>query len=109
MANRRKLNRRDFLRLGLVLAGGTFVAACQEMQTEPVPTATKGIMLKSGIHLNGTNADAWTFRKLIRGSLDNPAACQAVFVDNSSTRVEALVEGSSFSAEVPIHSGADSV
>src|SRR5687768_7625438 len=102
MANRRKLNRRDFLRLSLVLAGGTFVAACQEMQTEPVPTATKGVMLKSGIHLNGRNADAWAFRKPMTGSLENPAACQAVFVANNSTRVDALLEDSSFSAEVPI-------
>jgi glycosidase len=105
----RTLNRRDFLRLSLILAGGAFVATCQEMKNESVPTATKGSMLKSGIHLNGSDADAWTFRKPVTGSLENPATCQAVFIDNNSTRVEALLEGSSFSAEVPIHSGANSV
>jgi glycosidase len=106
---KRPLNRRDFLRLSSLLAGGAFIAACQEMQIEPTPTATKGSMLKSGIHLNGSDADAWTFRKPVTGSLENPAACQAVFVDNNRTRVDAILEGSSFSAEVPIHFGANSV
>jgi cyclomaltodextrinase / maltogenic alpha-amylase / neopullulanase len=103
------LNRRDFLRLSLMLAGGAFAAACQEMKKKPAPTATKGNMLKSGIQLNGSNVDAWTFRKAVTGSLENPAACQAVFIDNNGTRVDALLEGSSFSAEVPIHSGANSM
>ncbi|HZJ22760.1 MAG TPA: hypothetical protein VFD54_05575, partial [Anaerolineales bacterium] len=96
------LNRRDFLRLSLMLAGGAFIVACQEVQSEVTPIATKGNMLKSGIRLNGSSADVWTFRKRAMGSLDNPAACQAVLVDNSNTRVEALLDGSSFSAEVPV-------
>src|SRR5687767_7503013 len=103
----RTLNRRDFLRLSLVLTGGAFVAACQEMQSEVTPTATRGDMLKSGIRLHGSSADVWTFRKRVMGSLDNPVACQVVLVDNSNTRVEALLDGSSFSAEVPIRPGAN--
>jgi glycosidase len=109
MNEKQPLNRRDFLRLSLVLAGSAFIAACKEMQTEPAPALTKGNMLKSGIQLNGSNADAWTFRKAVRGSLENPAACREVFVDNDSTRVEAHLEGSSFSAEVPIRPKTNSV
>ena len=101
------LNRSDFLRLSLVLAGGAFVAACGETELEPTPT--KGIILKSGIRLNGSKVDAWTFHKKVTGSLENPASCQAVFVANNGTRVDALLDGSSFSAEVPIHPGANSV
>src|SRR5688500_10626849 len=101
------LNRRDFLRLSLMLAGGAFIVACQEVQSEVTPIATKGNMLKSGIRLNGSSADVWTFRKRALGSLDITAACQAVLVDNSNTRVEALLYGSSFSAEVPIRPGAN--
>ena len=104
MPGRTLLNRRDFLRLSLVLAGGAFIAACGKTELEPTPT--KGILLKSGIRLNGSDADAWTFRKMVMGSLENPAACQAVFVDNN-TRVEALLDGSSFSAEVPIWPGSN--
>src|SRR5688572_23942572 len=101
------LNRRDFLRLSLMLAGGAFMVACQEVQSEVTPIAIKGNMLKSGIRLNGSSADVWTFRKRAMGSLDNPAACQVVLVDNSNTHVEALLYGSSFSAEVPIRPGAN--
>src|SRR5687768_7009790 len=98
------LNRRDFLRLSVLLAGGAFVAACQEMKLELTSTAT---MLKSGIRLNGNSAEVWTFRKLVMGSLENPAACQAVLVDNSNTRVGAMLDGPSFSAEVPIRPGSN--
>jgi len=101
------LNRRDFLRLSLMLAGGAFIVACQEVQSEVTPIATKGNMLKSGIRLNGSSADVWTFRKRVMGSLDNPVACQVVLVDNSNTRVDAILEDLSFSAEIPIGTGAN--
>ena len=103
----RALNRRDFLRLSLVLAGGAFIATCDEVKLELTPT--KEVLLKSGIRLNGGEADAWVFRKSVSGRLDNPAVCQAVLVDNSNTRVNALIEGSSFSAEVPIRPGENPV
>ena len=64
-------------------------------------------MSKSGIRLHGSSADVWTFRKRVMGSVDNPAACQAVLFDNSNTRVDATLEDLSFSAEVPIWNGAN--
>jgi cyclomaltodextrinase / maltogenic alpha-amylase / neopullulanase len=103
----RLIHRREFLRLSLVMAGGALAAACQKAQSGLTPTATQGISLKSGIHLNGGNADAWTFSKLVSGSLENPAACRAIWIDNGGVRVQAGLDGQSFSASVPIQSGAN--
>src|SRR5688572_14832300 len=107
----RPLNRRDFLRLSLVMAGGT-LAACQKTQPAPIPTSkgnTPLPQLKAGIQLNGGDADAWTFRKLLKGSLENPAACQGVWINNDGVRVQAMMQDDSFSAEVPIHTGSNSM
>src|SRR5687768_18420100 len=108
MANR-SLNCRDFRRLSLGLTDSALIAACQKALTGATPIATKGIMLKSGIQLNEGNADAWTFGKPLKGSLQNPEACQGVLIDNGGTRVQAIVEGQSFSAEVPVLPGANPV
>ncbi|HJS18503.1 MAG TPA: alpha-amylase family glycosyl hydrolase [Anaerolineales bacterium] len=61
------------------------------------------IDIKSGIQLSRGNADAWTHHKLVIGSLENPEACETVWIDNGATRVQAVMDGSSFSASVPIH------
>jgi cyclomaltodextrinase / maltogenic alpha-amylase / neopullulanase len=106
------LNRREFLRLSLVLAGSALATACQMSWIAPSPTATKGSMstpeLKAGIKLNGGNADAWTFRKALKGSMENPAACQAVWIDGNGTRLQANLHEHFFSAEVPIRTGLNS-
>ena len=65
--------------------------------------------LESGIQLNGGDADVWTFSKPVKGSLGNPAACQAVWIDNDSTRVQANLQEHSFSAEIPIRPGANTL
>jgi cyclomaltodextrinase / maltogenic alpha-amylase / neopullulanase len=107
------LNRREFLRLTLVLAGSALATACQGPPTALSPIATKGSMstpeLKTGIQLNGGNADAWTFRKSLKGSMENPAACQAVWIENNGTRLQATLQENFFSAEVPIRPGANTV
>jgi glycosidase len=41
--------------------------------------------------------------------MKNPAACQAVFVDNSNERTRAALQEDFFSAEVPIHPGENSL
>ena len=108
----RPLNRRDFLRLSLVLTGSALAAACQRIPTEAIPATSEGIMSpesKSGIQLNGSNADAWTYRKVVRGSLKNPAACKRVFIDNDRARVQTVLQENFFSAEVPIHPGSNPV
>ena len=106
------LNRRDFLRLSLVLAGSAFAAACQEMLPEITPNVAKGTMspqLDSGIQLKAGDADSWTFHKQVKGSMRNPAACQAVFIDNSGSRTEAALQEYFFSASVPIRPGVNSL
>jgi glycosidase len=64
--------------------------------------------LKAGIKLKG-GADAWTFRKTLKGSLANPAACEIVSIDHGGARVEAALQEYFFSAEVPIRPGANPI
>jgi cyclomaltodextrinase / maltogenic alpha-amylase / neopullulanase len=105
------LNRREFLRLSLVLTGSA-LAACQKTPLTAIPTTTEGTMspeLNSGIQLTGGDADAWTFQKVIKGSLKNPAVCQTVTIDNDRSPVQAALQENFFSAEVPIRPGSNSV
>src|SRR5688572_4424543 len=104
------LNRREFLRLSLVLTGSALVAACQKVPIRTTPTPVKGTMtpeLKAGIQLNGGDADAWIHNKLVRGSLENPEVCQDVSIDNGGARVGAVLKGQSFFAEVAIRPGSN--
>ncbi len=106
------LNRREFLRLSLVLTGSALAAACQKAPPTAIPTTTEGTMspeLNSGIQLNGGDADAWIYQKVVRGSLKNPAACQSISIDNGRSRVQAALQENFFSAEVPIGPGSNSV
>lgn len=103
------LNRREFLRLSLVLTGSALATACQPTRSTLTPTSMPTLSLDSGIKLNAGNADAWTFHKSIRGSLANPAACQVVWVDSAGERVQADLNESFFSASVPVRSGENSV
>src|SRR5215207_7168162 len=106
----RPLSRRDFLGLSLVFTASALASACQKALTGTVPTV-EGTMppeLKSGIQLNG-DADAWTYTKLIKGNLKNPAACQAVWIDNENARAQAAPQEHFFSAELRIHPGLNSV
>ena len=101
------LNRREFLRLSLVVAGSVLATTCQAPQI--VPTATEGSMstpeLKAGVRLKGGDVDAWGFRKPVKGSMEDPAACQAVWVDNNGHRLQVSLQEYLFSAEVPLRPG----
>ncbi len=106
------LNRREFLRLSFVLAGSAVAASCQGALPGTTPTDAKGNMPKSAFQLNGGNADAWTYNKLVKGFLKDPAACQAVWIDNGGApaeRVQAILDGQSFSANVAIRPGTNSL
>src|SRR5512147_2280924 len=105
------LNRRDFLRLSLVLAGSA-LASCQGIVPGSTPTDAKGNMPKSAFQLNGGDADAWSYDKLIKGFLKDPSACRAVWIDNGradSARVQATLDGQAFSASVPTQPGSNSL
>jgi cyclomaltodextrinase / maltogenic alpha-amylase / neopullulanase len=97
------------MRLSLVLTGSAWAAACQSKQSELTPTMAPSPSIESGIQIKGDNADAWTFLKPVRGSMANPAACQAVSVVNDNTRAQATLQEHFFSAEVPILPGANSL
>lgn len=103
------LNRREFLRLSFILASSALATGCQPAQTGTTPTAMPGPSLESGIQLQGSSTDAWTFIKSMRGSMANPAACQAVWIDNSGTRVPAVLQENFFSAEVPVRLGTNTI
>jgi cyclomaltodextrinase / maltogenic alpha-amylase / neopullulanase len=105
----RPLNRRDFLRLSLIAAGSAWVTACQEALPRSTPTAAPGPSLKAGIQLIGDDADAWTYVKKVPGSMQNPAACQGVWISNGSARTQAVLNENFFAAEVPIQPGTNSL
>jgi len=105
----RLIHRREFLRLGLVLAGSALATACQAARPGSTPTSTPGPSLASGVRLQGGEADAWTFVKSIKGSLSNPAACQSVLVDNNGVRMQASLQEFFFSADVPIRPGVNAL
>jgi glycosidase len=101
------LDRRDFLRLSVTLAGGALLASCQGRQPDQTATA-QGPSLTSGIRLR-EGGDAWTFSKQVMGSLGNPAACQAVWVESGGTRAQAELFENSFFASVPIRTGTNTL
>jgi cyclomaltodextrinase / maltogenic alpha-amylase / neopullulanase len=103
------LNRREFLRLSLVFAGGALATACQPARTRTTPTISAGPSPGSGIQLKGSSTDVWTFMKSIRGSMANPTACQAVWIDNNGTRVAAALQENFFSADVPVRPGTNTI
>ena len=98
------LYRREFLRLGVVLAGGLWLASCKEAQ--PGPTGVTPTALRpAGIRLKGSSADAWAASKRLIGHLENPQACQAIWIENDSLQVRPALRGQSFEADVPIRPG----
>jgi cyclomaltodextrinase / maltogenic alpha-amylase / neopullulanase len=104
------LNRREFLRLSLVMAGSALAAACQTTLTDekgntPLPSPE----LQDGIKLNGSDADAWTFTKRVKGTVKNPDVCEALSIDNNGTRVQVNIEGHAFAGDVPIRPGVNPV
>ena len=102
------LHRRDFLRLSLALAGSAWLAACQD-QLPSMTLTPAAPSLKAGIRLIGGEADAWTFVKQVRGSMQNPAACESVSIGNGLVRKQASLNESFFSAELPIRPGENSL
>ncbi len=97
--------RREFLRLSIALAGGLLVTACQNRKVLQPTSTIAAPPLKTGIQLNSNPGDVWAFTKQVRGSMANPAACQAVWIDNRGKRVQALLQEHFFTANVPIVPG----
>ena len=88
--SRAPLNRREFLRLSLLLTGSAVASACEPTRSALTPTVAPTLALPSWIKLTGGNTDAWTLHKPVRGSMSNPAACETMWLDNNQERVEAM-------------------
>src|SRR5512146_3044981 len=108
-----KFNRRDFLRLCLLSAASTGLAACERKPTiatllpSAVPTAKPG----SSIHLN-TDGDAWVWKKTVRGYLSDASNCKSILLDVNGSQFPAALSGAKnstgkpmFSAEVELTPG----
>ena len=92
-----------------MLTGSAWAAACQPRHSKLTPTMAPSPSIESGIQLKGDNADAWTFLKLVRGSMANPAACEAVWIDHRDARAQASLQENFFAAEIPIRPGTNSI
>ena len=103
------LNRREFLRLSLVLSSSALATACLPTRSGFTPSASAGPSQTSGIQWKGGNADAWTFIKSLKGSMANPAACRSVLVDHNGARTQASLQEYFFAADIPIRPGANSL
>src|SRR5512133_3710597 len=102
------LNRRDFLRLGVVAVGGVVIAACQQklqgLATQTVAvgtsTASPSPIPLTKVSVTGGNLDAWTWTKPVKVGVSEPKACQGVMVYVNSNEFEARQRDKSFSADI---------
>src|SRR5215207_4346596 len=95
------LNRRDFLRLCVVAAGGTVLTACEQALRE-IAVATDAVSSltpapTTSINLAGADQDVWTWVKSIKVTVSG--ACENVKVFVNGQGVEAQLEGDTFVAE----------
>jgi cyclomaltodextrinase / maltogenic alpha-amylase / neopullulanase len=118
MAN--ALSRRGFLRICLLSAGTTLTAACQSSVTRPIPTIEgteilaslptmtpplSTTQLGSRVIWSGGDAEIWAWNRRVRGTLENPGVCQAVLIERDGRRLQAKVEGTGFSVDIPVLEG----
>ena len=85
------LNRRDFLRLCVVAAGGTVITACKQalreiaVATDAVSSLTPASTTR--INLIGTDQDVWTWVKSVKVAVSG--ACENVKVFTNGQDVAA--------------------
>jgi glycosidase len=107
------LDRRSFLRLCALTAGGAIVAACQQqlqgIETATVPTGTASPVTAVKLSLPGADQDAWTWVKSVQVGVSDPAACEAVMVAVNGREFEAKPDGDHFTAEIQLAEGKNQV
>jgi len=104
-----RLNRRDFLRLCMITAGGAIVAACEKTITEVVGTSTVSPSATPSVKLNlGTNADAWTWVKQIKVGVSE-SECEKLILHVNGQDFQAKPQDDSFIAEVQLSEGENQV
>jgi len=106
-----RLNRRDFLRLCVVAAGGTVITACEQalreiaVVTDAVSSLTPAPTTR--INLTGADQDVWTWMKSVKVTVSG--ACENVKVFANGQDVEAQPEGDTFIADVKFSAGENHV
>ena len=106
------LSRRDFLRLSVIASGSAIATACQGALT---PTITVGTSTAAPsptpsvkFSLSGGNADAWTWIKQVKVGVSE-GTCEKVLLRRNGQDVEAVPEGETFTAEVPLVQGENQI
>ena len=121
------LNRRGFLRICVIAAGGTVAAACRQALPDMAPeTAAFGAATPSPsptptslpsatpapevkVSLAGADQDAWTWIKPVKIQVSAPGECQGVVAYVNGREFEARPEGEYFTAEVRLSAGENRV
>jgi len=73
-----------------------------------LPASALAALADAPLALTGSGGDAWTFRKTVEGTL-TPGACERVEVSSPLGSAIADIDGSRFSATVPLASGANDI
>jgi glycosidase len=103
------LNRRDFLRLCVLAAGGAIAAACEKTITEAVGTSTVSPSPTPAVKLNlGTDLDVWTWVKQIRVGVSE-GQCEKVILHVNGEEFQAQPEGDSFTGDIQLSEGENQV
>lgn len=104
------LDRRSFLRLCMVAAGGTVLAACQQALPEAVGTSTVSPSPAPSVKLSlpGGDLDVWAWVKQVKVKVSE-GECESVAVDVQGDTFEAGPDGEGFTAEIPVSAGTQTV
>src|SRR5215207_3359562 len=103
------LNRRDFLRLCVLAAGGAVAAACGKTIIEIVGTSTVSPSATPAVKLSlGTGLDAWTWVKQIRVGVSE-GECERVILHLNGQEFQAQPEGDSFTADIQLSEGENQI
>ncbi|HEX5839367.1 MAG TPA: alpha-amylase family glycosyl hydrolase [Anaerolineales bacterium] len=104
------LDRRSFLRLCAVGAGGALIAACQPSLMEavetstPFPTATPSVKIRHNLQ----DQDAWTWVKQVQVGVSD-GECERVIFRANGQEFEAQPDGDTYSADVRLAEGENQV
>ena len=103
------LNRRDFLRLCVLAAGGAVAAACGKTITEIVGTSTVSPSPTPAVKLSlGTNLDAWTWVKQMKVGVSE-GECEKVILNVKGQEFQAQPDGDSFTLDIPLFEGENQI
>src|SRR5688572_22442762 len=104
-----RLNRRDFLRLCVITAGGAIAVACEKTITKAIGTSTAFPSPTPAVKLDlGTDVDAWAWVKQIRVGVSE-GECESVLLHVNGQEFQALQEGESFTADIQLSEGENQV